>query len=290
MLNALTQFFAPVHGHGVAFYGKLALGLLIMFAFLVALQAAPRRSRKGIIAFFTFLGGLYFALEFFWPTNKTNSNPLTPYQDVAAGLSAVISSFAMGLGVFSLMQLHTRTISRLRPGWGYSVVLVISFISMFVFGIMNEYYPTVTIIPAAGGLWQIQNAHGIFQFLFKGGLTNLSSATFSIIAFYIASAAYRAFRIRSLEATLLMIAALIVMFGSVSFGTWPTHTIPEHLRDGSENPWANFRIENIAQWLLMEINTAAQRGILFGLTLGLLATSLRYWLSLERGAYFDKEL
>ena len=50
------------------------------------------------------------------------------------------------------------------------------------------------------------------------------------------------------------------------------------------------RIERIAQWLLLEINTPAQRGILFGLNLGLLATSLRYWLSLERGAYFDKEL
>ena len=72
--------------------------------------------------------------------------------------------------------------------------------------------------------------------------------------------------------------------------TWFTHRIPSTLSDGSENPWANLRIENIAQWLLLEVNTAAQRGILFGLTLGLLATSLRYWLSLERGAYFDKEL
>ena len=42
-----------------------------------------------------------------------------------------------------------------------------------------------------------------------------------------------------------------------------------------ENPWANFRIENVAQWLLLEVNAAAQRGILFGLTVGLLATSLR---------------
>ena len=88
-----------------------------------------------------------------------------------------------------------------------------------------------------------------------------------------------------------MIAALIVMLGSVSFGTWLTHAIPfTSVRTASENPWANFRIERIAQWLLLQINAPAQRGILFGLTLGLLATSLRYWLSLERGAYFDKEL
>ena len=295
-MNTLRQFFAPVHGHGAAYFGKLALGLLIVFAVLAAMQAAPRRARKGIIAFFTFLGGLYFATEFFWPTNTTtNKNPLTDYQDVVAGLAAVVGSFAIGLGVFSLLQLHTRTVSRFRPGWGYSVVFLVAFLSMFIFGLINEYSPKIVIIPAVSGVLASQNAHGMFQFLFQGGLTNLSSATFSMIAFYIASAAYRAFRIRSLEATLLMIAALIVMVGSVSFGTAITASIPSYrgidgLGHPAENPWANFRIERIAQWLLLEVNTAAQRGILFGLNLGLLATSLRYWLSLERGAYFDKEL
>ena len=290
-MNTLKQFFAPVHGHGGAYYGKLGLGLLIMFAFLGALQAAPRRSRKGIIAFFTFLGGLFFATEFFLPTDpKTNLNALTPYQDVVASLTAVVASFAIGLGVFSLMQLHTRTVARARPGWGYSIVLIVSFLLMFSFGLMNAYSPKTRIIPAVPGAWASQNAHGMFQLLFKGGLNSLTSATFAMIAFYIASAAYRAFRIRSLEATLLMVAALIVMVGSVSFGTAITSGIQPTLADGSENPWANLRIERIAQWLLMEINTPAQRGILFGLNLGLLATSLRYWLSLERGAYFDKEL
>ena len=290
-MNTLKQFFAPIPGHGAAYFGKMALGLAFMFAILAALQAAPRRARKGIVAFFTFLGGLYFVVEFFWKTNsKTNANPLTDYQDVVANLSAVIGSFAIGLGVFSLLQLHTRTTTRRRPGWGYSVVFLVAFISMFAFGLINEYSPKTMVIPAVKGVWASQNAHGIFQFLFQGGLTNLSSATFSMIAFYIASAAYRAFRIRSLEATLLMVAALIVMVGSVSFGTYLTHSIPFVEASGAENPWANFRIERIAQWLLLEVNTSAQRGILFGLNLGLLATSLRYWLSLERGAYFDKEL
>lgn len=269
----------------------MALALLFMFAVLAGLQAAPRRSRKTIIAVFTFLGGLYFATEFFWPTSAvTNSNPLTPLQPLVASIAAVIGSFAIGLGVVSLVQLHSRNIARQRSGWGFSVVLLVSFAAMTLFGLTDAYSPTANIIPSVPGLWASQNAHGLFQFLFAGGLSNLTSATFSIIAFYIASAAYRAFRIRSLEATLLMAAALIVMLGSVSFGTWFTHEIPPVLADGSENPWANFRIENIAQWLLLEVNTAAQRGILFGLTLGLLATSLRYWLSLERGAYFDKEL
>ena len=291
MLHTLQHFFAPMPGHGAWYFGKLALGLLFMFAILGALQLAPRRARKGIIAFFTFLGGAYFAAEFFWPTNPaTNQNFLTPYQDTVAGLASVVGSFAIGLGVISLLQNHTRQLARRRPGWSYSAIFLVFFIAMTVFGLMNAYSAKSTVIPAVPGFWARQDAHGLFQFLFVGGLTNLGSATFSMIAFYIASAAYRAFRIRSLEATLLMIAALIIMFGSVSFGTWITHGIHPLLPDGSENPWANFRIENIAQWLMLQVNTPAQRGILFGLTLGLLATSLRYWLSLERGAYFEKEL
>ena len=291
-MHLLQQFFAPVSRHQTGSYiGHLALGLLFILAVLAGLQAAPRRSRKTIIAVFTFLGGLYFVTEFFWPTNPaTNSNPLTPFEPLVASIAAVVGSFAIGLGVVSLVQLHSRNISRRRPGWGFSVVLLASFAAMFLFGLMNAYKPGFNVIPAVPGLWASQNAHGLYQFLFVGGLSNLTSATFSIIAFYIASAAYRAFRIRSLEATLLMAAALIVMLGSVSFGTWFTHTIPNTLPNGSENPWANLRLENIAQWLLLEVNAAAQRGILFGLTLGLLATSLRYWLSLERGAYFEKEL
>lgn len=288
MLSALHSFFAPLPGHGPAYFEKLVFGLLFVFAVLGGLQAAPRRSRRGLIAFFTFLGGIYYVAEFFWPAHG-GSNPLTPYQDSVANISLVISAFAIGVGVISLLQLHTRLIARQRPGWGNSVVLVVAFLAMTIFGLLKDHSPKMAIF---GSSVTSQEA---FDFLFKGGLTNLGAATFSMIAFYIASAAYRAFRIRSVEATLLMAAALIIMLGAVFFGTVLTNWIPTNsgidaLGKPIENPWANFRIENIAQWLLMEVNSAAQRGILFGLTIGLLATSLRLWLSLERSAYFDQEL
>ncbi len=70
MFHALQQFFAPLPQHGAGYFGKMALGLLFMFAILAALQAAPRRSRKNIIAVFTFLGGLYFAAEFSGPQTR----------------------------------------------------------------------------------------------------------------------------------------------------------------------------------------------------------------------------
>jgi len=50
------------------------------------------------------------------------------------------------------------------------------------------------------------------------------------------------------------------------------------------------RLEVIKEWLLTVLNAAALRAIAFGLGIGSLAISLRIWLSLERGAYFEKEI
>jgi len=58
-------------------------------------------------------------------------------------------------------------------------------------------------------------------------------------------------------------------------------------RDGV---WDFLRLEVIKEWLLTVLNAAALRAIAFGLGIGSLAISLRIWLSLERGAYFEKEI
>ena len=289
------NFFAPVspHTHTAEYVGKLLFGLVFVFACLALLQAAPKTWRKSIIAVFTFLGGVYYATEFFWPAAKAGplagENWLTPYQTIVTNVSTVVGSFSIGIGVISLLQFHARAIARRRTGWGNSVALMVSFAAMLTFGLLNQYAPHLGIIPALPFTRRAQNSQDVFNFLFLGGYNNLDAATFSLIAFFIASASYRAFRIRSWESTLMMIAALIVMLGA-TFGTAITSGIHPYLSPGVENPWANLRIERISEWLLTRINAPAQRGILFGIYVGGLAVSLRLWLSLERGAYFDKEL
>ena len=291
----MGHFFAPVslHTHRAEYFGKLLFGLAFVFGCLALLQAAPKNWRKSIIAAFTFLGGLYYATEFFWPADTAGPNAggnwLTPFQPFVANLAAVVGSFSVGIGVISLVQFHARAVARRRTGWGNSAALILSFLAMLVFGLLNQYAPHLSIIPSLPFARRPQTSHDVFNFLFLGGYNNLDAATFSLIAFFIASASYRAFRIRSWESTLMMIAALIVMLGA-TFGTAITGGIHPELSPGVENPWANLRIERISEWLLTRINAPAQRGILFGIYVGLLAVSLRLWLSLERGAYFDKEL
>jgi len=282
---AWDAFFAPAHGH--LFYRKLGIGIVLSAAVLVLLQAIPSRFRKITIACFTFLAGLYYVAEFFIPAHKmadgSTGNFLTPYFEFSGNFGNVISGFAIGLGVISLLGLHFRTISRFREGWGFSLALVIGFFAMTIFGLMNQYSPNKVVMPAIGHFAGATTSGDVYKVLFNGGLASLDSAMFALIGFYIISASYRAFRIRSVEASLLMLSALIVMLGQVTLGTAITNHLP------ITGYWSNFRLENMAAYILVQINSPAIRAVTFGLAVGLLATSLRLWLSLERNAYFDQE-
>jgi hypothetical protein len=145
---------------------------------------------------------------------------------------------------------------------------------------------------AVFGLWQQYTedkgsaaiAHRMNDILFQGLLVPLQSATFSLLAFYIASASYRAFRVKSAEASLMMVAAFVVMLGQVPIGMWLTHGIP------LTSPWAVLRVEHVSSWVLTWVSMPALRAIGFGIAVGALAMALRIWLSLERGSFFEKEL
>lgn len=238
-----------------------AVGCVVLF---FALQALPGRARKALVAAVTFLAGLFYALEFFWPVNKeTDENFLTFAVPTVGNVINVLAAFTLGLGVFSLVRIHATKVIKLKEGWGNSAVLLISIVVMAVAGL--RYEDTI-----------------FFRSLFRDVLNSFDAAMFATLAFFIISAAYRAFRIKSAEATLLMLAALIVMLGQIPIGQYITHTIPE------KGTFASiFRLDNISNWLLLTVNAPATRAIGFGLGIGGLAIAMRIWLSLERGAFFE---
>ena len=103
------------------------------------------------------------------------------------------------------------------------------------------------------------------MWLFKNVQMPMGATMFSLLAFHIASAAYKAFRARSAEATVLLIAAIIVMLGQVPIGAQISKWIPE-----------------TSNWILNVPNLAAKRAIALGVGLGMTATSLKILLGIER--------
>jgi hypothetical protein len=121
----------------------------------------------------------------------------------------------------------------------------------------------------------------LFNLVFFDMYQPLETGMFSLIAFFILSAAFRAFRIRSIEATILMATALVVLLSFIPLALALTSGIDPNSFAG------NFRLDSIGNWLLGTLNTSAIRGIDLGLGLGVLAMALRILLGLERGVAVD---
>ena len=113
-----------------------------------------------------------------------------------------------------------------------------------------------------------------FSWIFDNIFTPLSAATYSLLAFYIASASFRAFRARSWEATLLLVTAFIVMLFRVPLGEHLWHALPIV----GQYDIAKF----IEDWLMGAFNAAGQRAILLGASVGLISVSLKILLGIER--------
>lgn len=262
----MRGWLAP-HGRGHLWALIVGAWVLSVGVFFL-LQVMPPRWRRPMIMLFTFLGGCFYSVEFFLPPN----NFLTSYKEGFGNAWVVMGSFAMPLGVLNLSLVHVKKIATRSGSWGGSIVYFTAMAAMVTFCFWQQYWPK----SKAGGQG--------FELLFQYAYMPLGATMFSILAFYIVSAAYRAFRISTAEAGLMAAAAFVVMLGQVPLGMWLTHGIPV------ESRWAGLRVEQIAHWILAGINMAAVRGVLFGAAVGSLAMALRIWLSLERGAYFDQKV
>lgn len=295
----------PQKGSMLALFiiGSLIVGGL----FLAALTLIPPRYRKYVVIAITFIGGLYFSLEFLLPHSPILTGAPKPVASGAAGVVSfanwltdirpfigngiqIIWSFALFLGVLNLFQIHGKAIRKLTPGWYNSAAFFIAFFAITILGFMlyNSQHNLAAIAPSspeyAAAQQKVEINGNVFNILFRGFLTSLDATMFSLIAFYIVSAAYRAFRIRSAEAVLMMIAAAIVMLTLVPVGVFLTNWIP------ATGFLSYFRLEKIGIWLLTNPNMTVQRAISFGVAVGSLAMGLRIWLSLERGSFFDRQL
>lgn len=208
--------------------------------------------RREVPLAIVFVCGAFMALQFFVPHYVS----ATIYQ-YALNWTIIIGIFTLVVGIGSLVNLHYDRVSKQKENWPYSIVTLTALLFMTVIGLFS---------PDA-----LQNTKGLFMKMYFYVLSPVQATMFALLAFFIASAAYRAFRAKTLLATLLLLSAAVVMLGRVPIGDMLTGWLPEGLR-----------FSDIAKYILDYPNTAAKRAIYIGVGLGIAATALKIILGIER--------
>jgi hypothetical protein len=223
---------------------------------------------------------------------------------VASGLTVLVA-LAVGLGIINLVGVHGATLLRKRPGWPLSLLIFVSFAVvsgalLWQYRIDTERRALLSRTDAAWGRlataqkieavnerdtalaaitpedWALIRARSGYedayrfeprQFYVNAIRLPLETTVMSLLGFYLTYAAYRAFRIRSLEATFMMLSAAVVILGSDAFGGWLTNGV----------------LTRVAEFDNGVLNSGMQRGLLLGIGVATIAASLRILLGLERG-------
>lgn len=205
--------------------------------------------KRSVPLLIVFIVGSFLLATYFFenPTLDLAGNMLTNW-------GVIVTAFTFGLASVNILRIHSARIANQRPGWINSVALIVTMFTFIGVGIYSRHNPSN------------EAAAKLFSNLFDYSYSPFSATMYAMIAFYVASASYRAFRMRSFEATLLLTAAVLVMLGNAPI---------------AELFWSKFPV--IGRWLLSVINTTGQRGIAIGVAIGGFATSLRILLGFDRG-------
>lgn len=157
------------------------------------------------------------------------------------------TAFVCCVGLVNLTSVHTRNIRRKGRDWDLSIILMIITYGYLALGVFTG--PTAPLYA------------GIF-----GATAEPLGATFySVLAFYIVSAAYRAFRAKTRDAAILLVAGIIVLLGNAPIG--------EVIYPG---------FGTASGWIMDIANTAAMRAVIFGATIGSFITAIRVFFGIDR--------
>ncbi len=214
-----------------------------------------------------FAGLLVFISEFI---------PHKPFGTLTSGLEGwflIVTGFAIILGQLNLIKVYLYKIHFKMTNWQYYIIALISFFVMVLAGILWGTQQSAGIL-GNGDKIIASIGYKPFDYIFNYIYQNLSATMFSLLAFFIASAAYRAFIGRNIESNLLLISAILVMLGRTTVGSMLTGWLPQQLRF--------LHLPNVAAFIMKYPNTAGQRAIMIGAGLGIIGSSLRIILGIER--------
>lgn len=185
--------------------------------------------KRTIPLIIAFVMGVMMAGQYYVPGDASQD-----LLEVTTRWDRIVAGFAVFIGAYSLLHLHWSKIRDKVAGWGYSVFVFIGGAGTVACGLYN------------GGelFWNDKQNGTAFDWIYTYIQVPAGATIFSILAFFIASAAYRTFRARTWESTILLVTAVIVMLGRVPIGALISQHIPV-----------------VADWIMAVPNLAAKRFI-----------------------------
>lgn len=163
--------------------------------------------------------------------------------------AVIVAAFALLAGVLNLLAVHWSKVQHQETGSVYSLVLIISLLATL--GVVVVFGPTST--------WAI--------WIFDNIQIPVESSLMALLAFVLLFAGIRLFRRRlDMFSVIFLITAVFVMLGTVPFlvsGPLPI-------------------LSQVRTWIAQIPAAAGARGILLGVGLGILVTSLRILMGSDR--------
>jgi drug/metabolite transporter (DMT)-like permease len=190
-----------------------------------------------------FISGFIMVVAFFVPEphlENLSQNFLT--------FVTIVGGFTLLLGIVNILRANIEVVKKRGKEWGFKLLLIL----------------TLLVMAASSFAWGTQEGT-VYHWMFQNMQAPMMSTMFSLLAFFIASAAYRAFRARTVEATILLVFAVVVMLGRIPLGQFMWNKLPA-----------------ITDWIMAYPSVAVQRGIIIGAALGAASMSLRIILGIER--------
>ena len=228
----------------------------------------------------------------------------------------IIAGFAAFLGCLNLLQLHLKKVAYKKENWQYSIFTLLGFFIMIILGFFINGSEA-----ELGPHLKVKGSY--FYWVYDYVYLPLASTMFALLAFFVASASYRAFRIRNFEATLLLISGVLLMLGRVPIGGvipwWVVGIMYVSclfallaykvkskkifflgyffvnlfvLMLGVYFGWSQniphfFYIPSIQEWIMNVPATAGSRAIMIGIALGTIAQSFRIITGREKSILGD---
>ena len=247
----------------------ICFGLVPVAGIILGLMAPSLRRQMplivGFVAGIVPILSLYIPKRFLSAAGEGMSPRLDQYLIIVAG-------FALPLGIVNVIQINSRRVGRGEKGWPFALALLIGLILMGGFGVYGAFSGQgIGFLPSG--------APTPFQWMTDWFFRPLQATIFSLLAFFMASAAFRAFRARNVEATILLIAAVLVMAGRVPLLDFLAYPFPP-LHPAAES--LSRTLGRLTEWIMDVPNSAAQAGIIIGAALGAAAMAIRVILGIER--------